>query len=963
MRYFISLFILILGGLTLLHAQGKYGPIRHYTMEDGLSQMKTNSIVMDSVGYIWIGTRNGLNRFDGKSVQTYYEKDGLLHNRVHDLGVDSKGRLVIASFKGLSFYDGAEYIHYERDFIEAEYKIHVDQDDKIWISGNNMLTCFNGKNYIDYDRKSHSPIIDIASRKVYLLNSSGIFEADSSSLKRIIRGEFNTNIRPRFITAGFQQIFENILGQQEKEFCFVKDGILDCSTTIVEITSKSDYNHFYTSGSTLINIHNGKRDSIDNSPFIRIVDHYVDKDKHLWIAAENGFAQIQLSPFYHIPYRDLPYVWTVLEDDGGKIWAGTYGNGLYRSTDGLSFNKYLSDPLVDRHVNFHASSVSNKMGAIYFANGIGLISVDDKGSAIEFLGKPIYAVIYDSESNEVIVGGQFGIGKKIDNSTDELYFNNSDGLHKSDYIQNLMLDSEGNYWAGSYTGLSKVNNDFLACENYTIENNRLPSKGIYSSFEDTNGQIWFGGDESLLYYNKAQDSIVEINSVVLSGPIKSIVGLSDSLLLIGAKDGLFVFDAFRFFKDGQVVFTFFNGSNGYRGLEPGFTGFYKDSKGRLWLPSATSLDVLQPGEINPGTNNLNIHIASINGDPLPFLRNSKIIDLPSGIADVVLECNTIGHIRLLKSGFQYKVGEGDWSDWQHDNQIKFNDLDAGHYRVEVRAGPTDVPPDESETEILFFRVNLPFYMAKSFPLLAGGLLTLLSLFALLLYFRQRRETRKYSEQLSASKYLRTQLLLSELNPHFIFNVLSSIQSKVLLGDRDEASAYVVKLSKMIRNFLNASHQSHQSVENYKENNISLSKEIDLLSSYMEFEQMKSDDHFTFDIQIENGLEPSLYFIPPMLIQPFVENSIKHGILLQERKGRLELVVQTNNEELIITVSDDGVGRAKAKELKGDRTGHVSLGTMIIDQRIELLNELGYEIEVSTSDNTPSGTIVQIRIKE
>ena len=168
---------------------------------------------------------------------------------------------------------------------------------------------------------------------------------------------------------------------------------------------------------------------------------------------------------------------------------------------------------------------------------------------------------------------------------------------------------------------------------------------------------------------------------------------------------------------------------------------------------------------------------------------------------------------------------------------------------------------------------------------------------------------------------------------------------------------------MIRNFLTASHHSHTSIDNYRENDISLKKELDLLHSYLEFEQIKSDHHFEYHIDISPEVFTEQAFVPPMLIQPFVENAIKHGLLLSPEKGELKLKIYYLEERLCIQIEDNGVGREKAAKLKQARAGHVSLGTVIIDQRIDLLNQLGYDLEIKVEDIDPRGTCVYILLKE
>jgi sensor histidine kinase YesM len=133
---------------------------------------------------------------------------------------------------------------------------------------------------------------------------------------------------------------------------------------------------------------------------------------------------------------------------------------------------------------------------------------------------------------------------------------------------------------------------------------------------------------------------------------------------------------------------------------------------------------------------------------------------------------------------------------------------------------------------------------------------------------------------------------------------------------------------------------------------------------MEFEQSKNDHHFEYFVEYPEDFIPENYTIPPMLIQPFVENAIKHGLLLQEKRGTLWLKFNEENGQMICRIEDDGVGIAEAMHLqKQTFVTHTSLGSKIVRERVDLLNELGYGIEIKTSPRTPNGTIVEIRLRD
>lgn len=925
--------------------------------------MKTTSIVQDNLGYVWIGTRNGLNKFDGENISSYFKEDGLPHDRVHDIAILKDGRIVVLTYKGLSFFNGKSFENYEYDFFNAEYRVEVDRNDRVWIFTFGATYLFDEGKFIDLkDQIFQTLISDKKDTTDYLLQDSAIYKFDGQHFILITKGLFRTIHQPMLVSNDPYVFLEYDSLQRSWNYSTLENGIIHKNESLEGYLNSSHQAYFYVHGPNESFQVKSWNKTLDYgfSPFIRIVDAFVDRVGNIWIADENGFSIIQNSPFRHYPYRDLPYVWNINQDRNGHYWAASFGHGLWTSKDGLNFSPFIDDPAVNRMRHFLATSSRDENQNLYFGHVNGILKYDGEFFEQLLSGFPVYAL--QAKKDQLYLGGLFGLAVYNMSDGQKRVFDDDDGLHKCEYIQNIALDKNGNIWAGSYNGVSKVNANLNASINYTFENGRLPSNGVYCSYLDEADNFWLGGDHGLLYYDDLTDSIVLVKSDVLQGMVKSIIQMDENHLLIGAKDGLFVFDITSYKEQDKIDFEVYNVSNGYQGLEPGFTGMYKDSLGQIWICSASSVDVLINSELKSFESGLLPKMSRINDDRVALIDDQLTYHVEPGISSLKVECDAVGLVRPKPTLFQYRIDGGEWSDWSKERVVTINDLDHGDHDFEVRVGPAD---DQNEIQIdkLNFNVNLPFYDRAIFPVLAFSLTGLLMLFAFFMYFRQRRENKKYVQQLAASRFLRSQLLLSELNPHFIFNILSSIQHKVLLGDREQAADYVVKLSKMIRSFLTASHQSHRNLENYRENDISLEKELELLDSYLEFEKMKSDDHFDYEVRMSKEIYPSQIFIPPMLIQPFVENAIKHGLLLSEHKGLLTIDIYYIDEDLVVVVEDNGIGRLKASELKKGRTGHVSLGTMIIDQRIDLLNELGHKLDITTEDVIPHGTRVIIRFKE
>ncbi len=229
-----------------------------------------------------------------------------------------------------------------------------------------------------------------------------------------------------------------------------------------------------------------------------------------------------------------------------------------------------------------------------------------------------------------------------------------------------------------------------------------------------------------------------------------------------------------------------------------------------------------------------------------------------------------------------------------------------------------------------------------------GLLVILAIVMVTAYFIfKSAQSSKRANQMLALKSLR-----SQMNPHFIFNALNSVNHFVAQQDERSANRFLSEFSQLMRLVLDNSQQDF----------IALSKEQEMLSLYLKLEHYRFRDKFDYQISIDDGLDAEQIQVPPMLIQPYIENAVWHGLRYKESKGRLDLRIYRENGELVVEVADDGIGRKKSMELKTEnQKKHNSTGLRNIQERLSIINKLyGTSYRVSIADlEDNAGTIVKV----
>jgi hypothetical protein len=289
---------------------------------------------------------------------------------------------------------------------------------------------------------------------------------------------------------------------------------------------------------------------------------------------------------------------------------------------------------------------------------------------------------------------------------------------------------------------------------------------------------------------------------------------------------------------------------------------------------------------------------------------------------------------------------------------EYNDsLMSEDYNRRLVEAQTRYEREKSEKEIALMEIRL---QRNNYLLYGLGGLSLLVVIVAVWFIRySRTRARQRMEDMNHRiSELNQKNLRTQMNPHFIFNTLNSIQYYVFQNDRIASNNYMTKFAKLIR----------KTLENSEQPAIPIQEEIDALELYLELESLRFKQKFEWNIEIDEEIDTYMYKIPTMLIQPFVENAIGHGLMHKDGKGYINIDLKLGDACINCSIEDNGVGREKAMEIKnGKKENHRSLGTSITESRLRLVNSLyGKNMKVNYTDlkneeGKASGTKVEICI--
>jgi LytS/YehU family sensor histidine kinase len=334
------------------------------------------------------------------------------------------------------------------------------------------------------------------------------------------------------------------------------------------------------------------------------------------------------------------------------------------------------------------------------------------------------------------------------------------------------------------------------------------------------------------------------------------------------------------------------------------------------------------------------------------------LELKPGENLVDIEFQALSYPTDYRMEYSYRIS-GLLEDWISIGQNRFVTLPSlapGDYTFQVKAG---TPLSDAPVKSLSISVATPIYLQIWFLILSAILIG-----ALILAIMQWRIKRIRNQEVARTEVnkkiaeLELTALRSQMNPHFMFNSLNSIKNYILHAEPKLAAEYLSNFSHLIRIIL----------QNSREKSITLQEELEALTLYIQLEKLRFDDEFDFHCTIDDGLQLDHVRIPPMLLQPYVENAIWHGLMHKKEPGHLMLSFSKEGDMVDCTIDDDGVGRENARRMKSlSAIRYKSMGMGITQDRIELMNKMdalgiATTIIVKYDDaGNPTGTQVIVRI--
>lgn len=628
-----------------------------------------------------------------------------------------------------------------------------------------------------------------------------------------------------------------------------------------------------------------------------------------------------IKPFIHFSKTQLqekPIAYAAFQDDRGNIWIGFQNGGIriYNSQGGLI--KHLFAELPHTTVRCFEKGPGNQL---WVGTANGLFSVNIHNYTIDSFAnrpglKPLannnrVVDLFIQHNNLWIATSPYGALYRYHIPEDKLtIFDTSKGLI-SNRVYSIAADRFNNIYAGSIHGLSVIKPNGQI-KNFTKADG-LPSNRIESMLADAAGNIWFTCTKKICKYD------VGLNKIFVFDHRN---GISDALFNIAAASTS---------ADGTIYFPT---SSGAVYFNPSHINFYTEPQ---VLKITGSVDAI---------NFIQIPKDSV----LHFAYNKGKISFQVSGTDA-------GNNMLLY--YRYKMNGLDtgWSLPSRNRTIAYN-LRPGNYKFIAQASFDRVNYFNAKNPI-HITVNKPLWQKTGFLITMGAIL-LISAWTL---YQQRIKTiqKKAAIQQQLAQ-LEGKALRAQMNPHFIFNSLNAIQECVITGKLDAAYDYLARFSKLLRLVLN----------NSEKNLISLQEEIVMLQIYLELESLRFRDSFQYHIQIAPEIDLDMSTIPPLLLQPYIENAIWHGLMHKLGTKELQINFNEQNNTIICSIADNGIGRAQSTIIKAGKLGAQkfdSKGMKLSAQRMEIMNmqqQNKYAVTIKDlyhADGKAAGTNVTLYIPQ
>jgi len=969
----------------------------------GHSQVYT--LLEDSRGHIWIGTwGGGLTRYDGQEFQKFNGNHRPAGRYISALYEDHSGQIWIGGAKTLTHFDGTDF--YNHPFPESVQRITdilETPDHQLWVATDRGLFHLKNNKFQPVPTLPKNIFVEdlfLASDKIlWLATTEGAFYFSNNTFKKIDDTDGLNRNHIRAITA-------------------TPDGRIWLATITggINIFDGQTISRFMYSD----NLEEGLGiNTLHTDPQGRVWVGLANEGAYRFDPRDS--TQLWLNE-RKIEGLESDNVKVILSDQWGNYWLGTSGGGLTKyAARNQRFNQYTeADGLADKEI--YAIS-ADREGQFWLGTSRGIVTYD--GTTFtnfsrdrNFADTKCRAICID-QKNQIWIGTE-GDGLKMYDGNSYRQFQPWDGI-EGQLIQDIIEDSLGNIWIAMMdAGITRLSIDPRDSTGQTFQTSRftqkngLPINAIYDLHLDQWQRLWYatrgGGigylenDSTLVNFDRndglpdlyvrtlTEDSLGYLWGGTANGGIFNVhlYGNQPVFSTFTETDGLtsnniyaIVFQSENeLWVGNQLGVDYITVSSGrdelgtveFKGAAAGFTGGETCESAVLrsgettWFGTIGGLMKYTPRDLEKNTipphfsiTNLRLSYDSLARTAYANVLNhwgqiDSTLRFQSGDNNLNFEYKGIHLGQTTPIMYQWKMDglTTDWSVPQAIGQSAFPYLPPGSYVFRARA--VNAAGIASKEQSIAFSIQPPFWETWWFRIGSIVLaLLLIGLFFTLRIRAVRQEARQKTERLELEKHLlelEQKALQLQMNPHFIFNVLNTIQSKINATDHRDARYQLAKFSKLMR----------ATLENSRETAISLEAEIQSLENYLAMEKMSRNNSFDYSIE-RIGTTDSETPIPPMLIQPFVENAIIHGVAHVAEGGKITVTFTQRNGFLEGVITDNGIGRAAAQARKSQQDAHhKSVALAVTRERLELLNQqLGDLKRLEIADIIENGVIGGTRV--
>jgi sensor histidine kinase YesM/ligand-binding sensor domain-containing protein len=900
--------------VTTIHGQ-RIG-FKNISIKDGLPQSDVFDAIQDEVGYIWFATQGGgIAKYDGKEFVIYNQNKGLLSNFTNNLFIQ-KDSLFVATNKGLSILYKEKFTNYKSPKINSIHQLNGD----IYLATQQGISIFK-KDYvtpIEINLKidlSDIKKVDYFASYYWIQTQNQLWKTRTlKNPKSIVKAS------KKEATLFFKK--HNTLLNEYKNHPTLK------ATKFVKVYQDKQQNTW------LLTEGNGVY-----KPIATNFKHYVNvdtesigqitaihaTDKTVWFSDANHLFQNDSTGIHRISTQNHQFrIASITTDKQNNLWIGSNTKGIYifrKQTDSLSTNKYTIERLYTQN-----GFPNNRIQKIHIQNNTVWVVSKNAG---------IIKLAYDFTN---------GFVKKIN------LFNKNNGLKDHSIATSLLHNNK--VWYGTKNGdLGYIRDNTITHYSNVLKQNTAISSIVY------NNKTLYLGTLGNGIWNAASNQMHKLkpltNSYLSSLNVYQLLFDENNNLWVGSEKGL---DKLELKNSTISKSTHYNANDGFIGVETSLNTAIKTSDNNLWFGTKSGITKYTPSKNNPLRKKPTINFENIQVDykSIDSLNNviiSNSIQLEPEQNNLSFTYKTVDLTHPNRIEYQWRLND-DLSDWTTTNSINFPNLKSADYTFSVIS--RNAFKLESQSRIFHFHIDKPTYKKGWFITSAIGVFFLISLLIISSYIeRINKKNNAKVEKLTLEKHLITleqKALRLQMNPHFIFNVLNGIKALGNSGNIDELNKTVSQFATLLRAILN----------NSRAEEISLSDEINTVKNYLELEQKMSSIAFqyTFNLDTKN-IDIEEILIPPMLIQPFVENCIKHGFKGRSEAGNIDINFIVKNNFLYCSIVDNGVGYNQAKKTSNK---HKSVALEVTKERIQNLSKYSsFDISEIQEENQITGTKISFKI--